>query len=166
MVPPDASRCSGDDDRPIEVGTQRVAQGRQVIGPRQKVRRQRRHADQLTEHRRRLAQDTDQLVEVARVLREEQNGKRVKRTFLRHVNEQVDDQVSLRGARVYDSKGRRLGQAAAFERLSAGGMFLKSADGNKVNARYLRAIREDLLILVLPVVEPVLIAEENLPKGK
>ena len=103
---------------------------------------------------------------VQEIVTEQENGKSVKRTFLRHVNEQVDHQVSLRGARVYDSKGRRLGQAAAMQRLSAGGMVLKSADGNKVNARYLRAIREDLLILVLPVVEPVLIAEENLPKGK
>jgi hypothetical protein len=52
------------------------------------------------------------------------------------------------------------------EQLSAGGMILKSVDGKKVNSRYLRAVREDILILVLPVVEPVLIAEENLPKGK
>jgi hypothetical protein len=106
------------------------------------------------------------LKEEQQTVTQEENGKRVKRTFLSHVNYQADREVSLRGARVYDSKGRRLGQATALKRLSAGGMILKSADGNKVNARYLRAIREDVLIMVLPVVERVLIAEENLPKGK
>jgi hypothetical protein len=103
---------------------------------------------------------------VQEIVTQEENGKSVKRTFLSHVNYQADREVSLRGSRVYDSKGRRLGQVAAMQRLSAGGMILKSADGKKVNARYLRAIREDMLILVVPVVEPVLIAEENLPKGK
>ena len=91
------------------------------------------------------------------------NGKSVKRTILRHVTEQIDHEVSLRGARIYHSKGWRLGQAAALEQFSSGRVILKSADGTKVNARYLSAVREDMLILVLPVPEPILIAEETLP---
>jgi hypothetical protein len=103
---------------------------------------------------------------VKEIVTEEKNGKNVKRTLLGHANYREDREVSLRGARVYDSNGRRLGQAVALERLSPGVVILKSSDGKKVNARYLRAIREDVLVLVLPVVERIPIGEENSPSGK
>jgi hypothetical protein len=109
------------------------------------------HVLKLDKEKGLLAYRAFALKPVQEIVTVEVNGKSVKRTLLRHTNEQLDHEVSLRGVRVYDSKGRRLGQAAALERLSAGGMILKSADGNKVNARYLRAIREDMLILVIPV---------------
>ena len=64
----DTSGRSGDDDPPIEVGAQRVSQGRQGIGPRIKVRRQRRHADQFAEQWLRLRELADQVLPVRVIL--------------------------------------------------------------------------------------------------
>jgi hypothetical protein len=103
---------------------------------------------------------------VHQIVTEEVDGKSVKRTYLRHVCERQDHYVSLKDIRVYNAKGWRLSQASALEQLLEGATMLKSADGNKVNARYLRSVREDTLIMVVPVVEPIVIAEEVLPKNK
>ena len=96
----------------------------------------------------------------------EQDGKQVKQTILRHVCEQQDCSVSMKEARVYDSKGWRLAHSVAWERLAVGAMVLKSADGKKLNPRYLRVVRDDALILVIPEREPAIIAEEPVPKAK
>jgi len=52
----------GDDDGPVEVGTEGIAQGPQPVGPCQIVGRQRRHGDQLAQRRDRLAQLPDEVL--------------------------------------------------------------------------------------------------------
>jgi len=92
----------------------------------------------------------------------EEGGKHVKHTIVRHICEQVEVTIAIKEARLYDAKGRRVA-ARGWERLAAGTTILKSADGNKVHPRYLRAVRDDILILVLPTREPEIIGEVILP---
>ena len=94
------------------------------------------------------------------------NGKRVKQTTIRYVNERRDFLVSLTKVRVYDTKGQWLWPVAAMERLKTGATMLKSADGNKINPRYLSALRPDVLILVLPTEDPAVFSEELAPDKK
>jgi hypothetical protein len=95
----------------------------------------------------------------------ERNGRRVQQTTIAHVNERQDFLVSLKAIRVYDAKGQWLWPVVAMDRLKSGATILKSADGKKVNPRYLPALRPDVLILVVPA-EPVRFTEELAPDKK
>jgi hypothetical protein len=58
----------GDDDGPVQVGTQGIAQTSQPVAAGQVVGRQRRHGDQFTQRRHRLAQLSTEVVQMQPVL--------------------------------------------------------------------------------------------------
>jgi hypothetical protein len=82
----------------------------------------------------------------------ERNGKveTVTETEMRPVFEWTVVRFSpAAGGRIYDTKGKRVSAAKARDRLVVGRPVLLSADGKKVDARYLRLVNADTLILVI-----------------
>jgi hypothetical protein len=59
--------------------------------------------------------------------------------------------VSLKKARWRAASGKKIQGEAVAERLKPGAVVLLSADGAEVDPAYLRILREDTLVLILPV---------------
>lgn len=75
---------------------------------------------------------------------------KVKQTATRIVHKTVLVSRSLKGLEFYNVKGEKLMDEEAMKRFVAGAVVLLSADGNKVDPAYLRIVKDDALIVVLP----------------
>jgi hypothetical protein len=75
----------------------------------------------------------------------------------REIEVQVSTRVELSEVKdltVTTAGGREVERAAALKQLAAGGVVVASSDGRKVDPRYLKLFRDDVLVLVSPELVP------------
>jgi len=79
------------------------------------------------------------------------NGKQETTTVDREFKRLVDVPVSeLEKLTVYTADGKEVNPATALEKLASGGLVVVTADGEKVDATYLKAFKDETLVLVSP----------------
>jgi hypothetical protein len=81
----------------------------------------------------------------------QKNGKKetVRSVLYKPVTEQVRRDFRFEDVQFFGGDGKQLEKAKAMERLARGGMALLSADGNRVDERYLGLLRKDAFVLVV-----------------
>jgi hypothetical protein len=73
-------------------------------------------------------------------------------------------ELSLAKATITTAGGKKLKEADALKRLAGGAIAVLSGDGRPVDAAYLRALKPDTLVIVMPATVPMPLPEKKLPE--
>jgi hypothetical protein len=84
---------------------------------------------------------------VTRLVNGKQETSTVDQAYKRLVEVPVSDLEKLT---VYTADGREVNRATALEKLASGGLVVVTSDGEKVDPTYLKAFKDDTLVLVSP----------------
>jgi hypothetical protein len=82
-----------------------------------------------------------------RVVNGKQETSTVDREFRRHADVPLSELEKLT---VYTADGKEVNRATALEKLASGGLVVVTTDGEKVDPTYLKAFKDDTLVLVSP----------------
>jgi hypothetical protein len=84
---------------------------------------------------------------VMRVVNGKQETSTVDQEFRRHTNVPLSELEKLT---VYTADGKEVNRATALEKLASGGLVVVTTNGEKVDPTYLKAFKDDTLVLVSP----------------